>query len=97
MPDKNGCSQLILQLPTDGTVEAMNAIPSIPIATTIYSDNLDSQQNIVVNTGNIKRDMEVLNGTGSLRHRRLCYNQCFSVISIFSELANSFLLQHKQA
>ena len=79
----------MLLLPTEVTAEVMNVSMDQHRPFHTYNDhNLFrqfgfTQQNIIVNTDGVERDMEISNGKGSLRHWRLCYNQRFLVILIF--------------
>ena len=57
-----------------------------------------TQQNIVVDTDDVLRDMKIWNGKGSLRYWCLGYSQCFSVISRFcstSKLACFWAFFHR--
>ena len=82
---KNGCF-LMLPLPTEATVEAMNVSTDRRHPFHTYNDRNRfrqfgfTQQNIVVDIDDIERDMEISNGKGSLRIR----------------YSNSLILQHKR-
>ena len=90
----------MLPLPTEATIEAMNISTGQRHPFHTYNDRNRfrqfgfTQQNIVVDIDDVERDMKISNGKGSLRHWRLGYNQCFSVISIF--WYNSLILLYKQ-
>ena len=92
----------MLPLPTEATLEAMNVSTDRchPFRTCNDHNRFRqfwfAQQNIVLNIDDVEKDTEISNGKGSLRHWRLCYNQCFSVILIFWWQDNSLILQHKQ-
>ena len=65
---------LMLLLPTETTIEAVNVCTDRrhPFHTDHDHNRFRrfgfTQQNIVVNIDNVERDMEILNGKGSLRH-----------------------------
>ena len=70
----------MLPLPTEATVEAMNISMDRrhPFHTcngnySLFRQFGFTQQIIVVNTHDVERYMEISNGKGSLRHRRLWY------------------------
>ena len=92
----------MLPSPTEAAVEATNV--STDRRHPFHTNNDRSrfrqfgftQQNIAVDIDDVERDVEISRGKGSLRHWRLGYSQCFSVISIFWWQANFLVLQHKQ-
>ena len=73
MPNKDGYF-LMLLLPTEATVEAMNVSTDQchPFHTYNHHDRFKqfgfTKQNIIVNIDDVERDMEISNGRGSLRH-----------------------------
>ena len=64
----------MLPLPTEATIEAMNASTDRRHPFHIYNDRNRfrqsgfTQRNIVVDIDDVERNMEISNGKGSLRH-----------------------------
>ena len=86
--DKNGCS-LMLSLPTETTIEATNTSTDWRHPFHTYDDLFRQSgftQDIVVNTDDVERNMEISNWKWSLRNWHHCDNQCFDLIhtSIYS-------------
>ena len=73
MPNKDGYF-LMLLLPTEATIEAMNVSTDQRHPFHTHNDHNRfrqfgfTQQNIVVDIDDVKRDVEISDGKGSLRH-----------------------------
>ena len=92
----------MLHLATESAAEAMNFFTDWHHPLHTYNNHNRfrqfgfTQQNIIVNTDDVERDIEISNGKGSWRHWCFCRSRCFSVISIFWWQVNFLILQYKQ-